>query len=322
MASITVKRVLLVVAHLAAPTAAEELKTVGAIKCTLESNVNSPLEIKPSLKGGLTETYGSLKGALNGPLWPPTAAKAFSLEKKEGAFTCTLTSSGSKTTGSISTVKKIGGANIKGTVSSPAKWPMEPTGTVSVDKDIGPMSCTFKSATLPITNPKAALSVELGTLTLKQKIKEFDCSLVGTISEEGSSKMVWGNGKVAVKRTVDTPIGPVCGVLETKVDAPTKATGTVSLKKTLGKVCCNLQATSKGAFTCTFDQDVKFSSLKEAATTAAPKGGFFKSEVAAEGSTSSLVVALIGFAAGGIITFVLFRRRSETLTAAEHHLLA
>jgi len=296
----------------------EGLKTAASIRCSMDTNLQSPLKVKTALKGGLTETAGSFKSAIAGPVWPLAAARNMMLEKKHGAFTCTLSSSdSSRPVGSISGGKEIAGANVKGTLSSPAKWPMEPSGSFSVQKDIGPMSCTLKSASLPLKGS------ELGTVSLGEKINEFDCSLVGTISQE-EGKVTIGNGKASVKRSVDTPIGPVCGVLETKVDAPLeKAVGTVSWKKTLGYVCCNLQATSKGAFSCTLDSGAKFTYKKTVATTAAP-GGWFggKSEVAPDGSTTIPVVALIGFAVGCILTFVMLRPGRGTLTAGEQQLLA
>jgi len=231
-------------------------------------------------------------------------------EKKHGAFTCTHGSSGKTPTGSITGSTKVGGANVKGTMSTPAEWPMKPSGSVEVKKSFGDLSCTLKSVTFPLKPRLTELEkANLGTVTLGQKIQGFDCSLTGTVSE-GGGKLAVGNGKVSVKRSVDTPIGPVCGVLDTSVDAPTKAVGTVSLKKTLGKVCCNLKATSKGAVTCTFES--KAEGLLD-----------FKSEVSPDGGFMTIpVVAFIGFALGGIITFIRFRPVRATLTAGEQQLLA
>jgi len=72
-----------------------------------------------------------------------------------------------------------------------------------------------------------------------------------------------------------------------------------------------LKATSKGAVTCTFDTGAEFIGTKSA-----------KSEVATDGSTTIPLVALIGFAVGGIITFAMFRPGRRTLAAGEQHLLA
>jgi len=56
-------------------------------------------------------------------------------------------------------------------------------------------------------------------------------------------------------------------------------------------------------------------------TTPAPKKGWF-SEDAPEGSTTIPIVALIGFAVGGIITFVKLSPGRGKLTAGEQQLLA
>jgi len=210
---------------------------------------------------------------------------------------------------------------VKGSLSSPASYPPKPTGSFSVAKNVGPLACTVKSASLPLKG------AELGSITVAEKIKSFDCSVVGTVtSKEG--KVQIGNGKLSVKKSFDTPAGPVCGVLETSVDNPKKVAGAVSWKKRLGYVCCNLEAYSTGNIRCTFDTGLDLKHGSKATTTPAPEAKpwwgtiFQKSQVSANGAMNVSVVALIGFVVGAGITLLVFGTSRATSTAGEQRLLA
>jgi len=221
-------------------------------------------------------------------------------------------------------------------VSSKASFPPKPSGTISWDNKVGGMTCTVKSASLPLKGS------DLATLSVAKKVAEFDCTLSGTAAiKEGN--LAVANGKVSIKRTVKTPAGPLCGTLESPIDSPQKTKGTISFKKTLGLVCCNLEATSTGSLRCTFDSGAQITHGKSTATTKSPPKGLFSmtyddifikpkpkswwrmtygeifhptlvSQVSRDGMLSVPIVAAISFLLG--CGFNAFRRTSDRAPAS------
>lgn len=158
-------------------------KTIGSVCCALDSPVDWPAKVTPSIKGKVDSPGGSsicydLKTPVSWPLEAPKPTGSISLEKKFGSTSTALKTSPSwplKPTASIShTLKGKGGSgSICFGLNGPATWPLKPTASIKSTVDTKPFSLTYALESNLVGDLKPT-----GSVTLKKKIGSVCCSLV------------------------------------------------------------------------------------------------------------------------------------------------
>jgi hypothetical protein len=259
------------------------------VKAEFESPIEWPLQPKGSLGCKWDSIANGVKCALDSTAnWPTRRTNALSLEKKIGSVCCKVT--------------------------SPAEWPLTPTGSVKGSVDVGEGASMCYDLKSPINlNGDVALS---GTVSLEKTIGSTLCSLETPpqwpMKPKGSMKHTFDTSvgnlcctvespmefpakpKATISRTFETDVGSICCKAKTDLTwPPEQPSGTVTLKKKMGAVCANLEATSGGKIKCTFDSS-------------------WDGVRAAESSDSAgliLPLAAFGLAAGSAFAALRLRRR-------------
>jgi hypothetical protein len=263
-----------------------------------------------SLGGKFGVTAGGIKVSLNTThKWPEQRTNSIALEKKIGSMCCKLESSAKWPAKPIASIR--GTTDVKGTsMCYDLKAPvasleggidgLDLSGTVSLRKEIGESLCTLESAPVWPLKPMA---------TIQHTFKDAGsiCCTVKTALDTDLSGMM-DSTTATLQRTFDTDLGPICCKAKTSVMDPTKASGSVTLKKKMGGLCANLEAKTDGKVHCTLES--AWTGVNALAGQPFPNFIGFP------------VGALIGILGGSGLTFAVFRFRRGGSPAGEYSLLA
>jgi hypothetical protein len=217
-----------------------------------------------------------------------------SKEEKFGSVCCKLSGDPMNPMGATGSIS--GSAENEGlpTLCYDLKHPIDGSGylagTIGLKKKLGDAMCSVESPPMWPPKPKA--------------------NITGTLDNGLCCTLVLKQGHVAkghVEKTFETDFGSVCCGLETDLNASPDPTGTLTVKKKMGKVCANLEANTHGSVKCTFDTN--WAGTRTLAETSA-------------NFISISVVALIGLVAGSGLTVTMLRvLRREGPNAGEEPLL-
>lgn len=276
------------------------------VRGALDSPYVWPPKPDPSIGSTWETTFKDVHCQLKSmDFWPSQRTQSVSFDKKIGAVCCTLDSPGvwpPKPSVAIKgTLKKYDTSvcyNLKTPV--PQSWPLEPaavTGSVSLEKTVAGATAALK--TKPVWPPKPVA-------TIKKTVK----SKAGSICFGLESPADWPAKPTAtISSTLNTVAGTIGSTLESKIDSfnsPPKVTGSISLKKNVGKVCCVLETKTSGSIRCSFESAIP------------------GTKAVAESSPdviSPLVGALFGLLASSGFIFAMLRSRRGASSAGKVPLL-
>lgn len=301
------------------------------------------------LTGDVTSKSGPFKADLQGNIaWPPEASGSVSVEKYVGPTAENKNKKFSwppETTGKLTAKKKLGPLNAA--LKSAAVWPLKPDasvgGTFSLPDAVGKLSYELRGTGL--APPEA-----VGVLTYKKGIGSTGATLRGSVESKLNDKIPVVGGKVGLDKDIgplscsldspakwpmqptasishtlkDTKVGTICCSLKAPLDLA-KTSGTISVKKNLGPVCCKLETKTDGQVQCTFSGKVDKKTWEKPTTPPPPLAWYeklFKQPKAElfevfNTDISTLRLALIGLVVGfggGIFAVLKFYRRASSAT--------
>jgi hypothetical protein len=219
-----------------------------AIRADMRSPMEWPLNPKGSLGCKWDNEAGGVKCALNSTHFWPEAVRTngIALEKTIGSMCCKLQSDAQwppKPTASVRGTVKVGQESICYDLKSPLE-DFVVSGTVSMAKEIGSSLCTLQSPV--VWPPKPAASIkhtfkDAGNVCCTLKTGPIDTSTMD-MSPTGT-----------VEKTFETDFGSFCCKAHAGLSSYPEPSGSVTLKKKIGAVCANLEASTSGQIRCTLN---------------------------------------------------------------------